>query len=307
MNVFDGTSRVLPFELGAPFTVIDGGLSTVLEELGHHSSGLLWTAQLVLDQPEVIVAAHRRFVEAGAEVAITASYQASVAGFERAGADRARAVAALRSTTELARRSGARIVAASVGPFGATLGDGSEYHGRYEASWDEVRRFHRRRLEVLVDTGPDLLAIETIPGRVEAEIILDEVSRCSELASWLTMSCRPDGTTSAGEPFEQAVAAFESSPSLAAIGVNCTAPDAVGALLRAARQVTSLPLVAYPNHGAHWDADRECWLGQGDVRFAEYLPDWIASGVRLVGGCCGVGTDAIARLVRLRAELGSRA
>lgn len=305
MNRRERIARPFPFELGAPFTVIDGGLSTVLEELGHRSSGLLWTAQLVLDAPEVIVAAHRRFVDAGADVIITASYQASLAGFERAGAERSRASAALRSTTDLARRAGAPVVAASVGPFGATLGDGSEYHGQYEAGWDEVRRFHRARLEVLVDSGPDLLAIETIPGRVEAEIVLEEVERCTDLAAWLTMSCRADGTTCAGEPFGAAVAAVEGSSSLAALGVNCAAPGAVAELLVAARGATSLPLVAYPNHGASWDAEGECWLGDGDDQLDRHLPGWLAAGARLVGGCCGVGSDAIARLAQRRAALGS--
>jgi homocysteine S-methyltransferase len=301
-----GGRRPVPFELGEPFTVVDGGLSTALEQLGHRSTGLLWTAQLVLDDPDVLIEAHRLFVDAGAEVVITSSYQASVAGFERAGVDRARAVAGLRSTTDLARRAGAPVVAASVGPFGATLGDGSEYHGRYDAGWTEIRRFHRERLQILVDTGPDLLAIETIPGRVEAEIVLEEVERCSDLAAWLTMSCRGDGTTCAGERFDDAVAAIEGSSSLVAIGINCTAPEAVSELLESARSVTALPFVVYPNHGAQWDPDGECWLGDGDDQFDRHLPAWLALGTRLIGGCCGVGPASVAQLVRLRSALGSQ-
>lgn len=296
--------RPVAFEWGAPFTVLDGGLSTALEGLGRRPQGLLWTAQLVLDEPEVIVAAHRGFVEAGAEVIITASYQASVTGFERAGASRAEAVDALQRTTELARRAGAAVVAASVGPFGATLGDGSEYHGRYDATWDEVRRFHRERLEILAATGPDLLAVETIPGRVEAEIVLEEVARCSDLRAWLAMSCRTDGTTSAGERFEHAVAALAPAPCLVAIGVNCSAPDAVTGLLEAAKPVTTLPFVVYPNHGAAWDAEAECWLGDGDDRLDRRVPSWLTAGARLIGGCCGVGPAAIARLARLRSAPG---
>ncbi|MEX0846642.1 MAG: homocysteine S-methyltransferase family protein, partial [Ilumatobacteraceae bacterium] len=207
------------------FTVVDGGLSTALESLGHHPAGLLWTAQLVIEQPEVVVAAHRLFVDAGAEVIITSSYQASVAGFENAGVSRSEAVRALASTTELARRSGAATVAASVGPYGATLGDGSEYHGRYDASWDDVRAFHHDRIAVLVDSGPDLMAVETIPGLIEAEIVLDELQRAGAPMAWLTMSCVDGVHTCAGDVFADVVAAL--APGVFAVGVNCTAPPLV--------------------------------------------------------------------------------
>ena len=283
------------------FTVVDGGLSTALEALGHHPTGLLWTAQLVVEQPDVIVAAHRLFVDAGAEVIITSSYQASVAGFERAGLSHADAVRALASTTDLARRAGARTVAASVGPFGATLGDGSEYHGRYEASWDEVRRFHRERIAVLVGSGPDLMAVETIPGRVEAEIVLDELQRAGAPRAWLTMSCVDEVHTCAGDVFAEVVAV--TAPALFAVGVNCTAPPFVTPLLASARPVTDLPFVVYPNHGRAWDAEHECWVGDGDDHLAERVAEWVALGAEFVGGCCGVGPDGVARIVAARAAL----
>lgn len=178
-----------PAWIGQPFTIVDGGLSTALEALGSPPVGRLWTAQLVIDRPEMIVQAHRRFVDAGAEVVITASYQASIEGFVRAGLDRARARAALASTTELARRAGAPFVAASIGPFGAALGDGSEYHGRYAAAWDEVRAYHRSRFEVLADTDCDLFAIETIPTEIEAGIVVDELARATSLPAWLSVTC----------------------------------------------------------------------------------------------------------------------
>jgi homocysteine S-methyltransferase len=288
--------------LRAPFTVVDGGLSTALEQLGHRSTGLLWTAQLVIDQPDVVVAAHRSFVEAGADVVISSSYQASVAGFERAGLGRAEAVAALRSTTDLARRSGASVVAASVGPFGATLGDGSEYHGRYEASWDEVRAFHRERIAVLVDSAPDIVAIETIPGRVEAEIVLDELERAGSPPAWLTMSCTDDVHTCAGDVFADVVDAVTGSPVLFAVGVNCTAPALVSPLLAGARAATGLPFVVYPNHGRAWDAEGECWVGEGDDHLETRVTEWLAAGARLIGGCCGVGPEGVARLVAARRQ-----
>jgi len=291
-----------------PFTVIDGGLSTALEALGHRPAGLLWTAQLVLDAPEVVVAAHRSFVDAGAEIVITSSYQASVDGFARAGADPARARRALASTTQLARRAGAELVASSIGPFGAILGDGSEYHGRYDASWAEVRRFHRARIEVLADTGPDLFAVETVPSLVEAQIVVEELSARSRIPAWVCFSCRDATTTCAGDDVGAAAAAAVSAGDglVGAVGVNCTDPRHVASLLAGEAAATGLPLVAYPNHGRAWDGARGCWVGDEEVAadaLAAAIPSWIDLGARFVGGCCGIGAPALRRIAAARAEL----
>ncbi len=286
--------------LREPFTVIDGGLSTALEELGEQPSGLLWTASALVDRPHVITEAHRRYVDAGADIVISASYQASEVGFVAAGHSAAEARRLLASTTALARASGAPLVAASVGPFGACLGDGSEYHGRYDAAWADVRAFHRSRLEVLVDSGPDLFAVETIPSLVEAEIIVDELRRLTDAPAWATFACRDGSHTCGGDALSTAVAAI--APAVDAIGVNCTAPRFVGGLLSSAH--TDLPLVVYPNHGAAWDSDHKCWIGPtGGSEIPGYVPAWREAGVRLIGGCCGVGTAGIRALVALRDSL----
>lgn len=280
----------------APFMVLDGGLSTALELLGHHSRGLLWTARLLLDQPEVVVAAHRSFVEAGAEVLISASYQASLKGFIQAGCSPQRARQLLASTTQLARQAGAPLVAASIGPFGATLGDGSEYHGRYDASWPEIRRFHRERIAVLADTGPDLFAVETIPSSFEAEIILEELQG---KPAWLAFSCSDERHTCGGEPFSQAVARLNEAH-LLAIGINCTDPKHVTPLLQSAATVHHRPWVVYPNHGQLWDPIRECWSGDSEVQLEHYATEWVKLGARLIGGCCGTGPEHIRALVKFR-------
>lgn len=286
----------------APFTVLDGGLSTALERLGHDVTGPLWTARLVLEDPEAVVAAHAAYAEAGAEVLISASYQASVDGFVRAGCRPDAARSALAATTALARRAARRVgrtvlVAASCGPFGAVLADGSEYHGRYDASWEEVRRFHRERLAVLADSGPDLVAVETIPTRVEAEIVLGELAAHPALAAWVSFSCADAAATGGGDRIEDAVAAAVASPNVVAVGVNCTAPAHVAELLRRARDVTELPLVAYPNHGGRWDGAHDRWVGPAcGLDVERDLDPWLAAGACLVGGCCGIGPDAIAVL-----------
>lgn len=285
-----------------PFAVLDGGLSTALEELGERPAGALWTAHTLLERPEVVTAAHRAAVAAGADVVISSSYQASEEGFVAAGLDPSSARRLLASTTEVARRSGARLVACSVGPYGAFRADGSEYHGRYDATWDEVRAFHRRRLEVLADSGPDLFAIETMPSAAEADIVVDELRRRTETPAWVSFTCRDERSTCAGDLFAAAVAAVRDEVQL--VGVNCTAPQHVQELLHSVGR--SVPMVVYPNHGGVWDATTKCWADPADGGgLVDLAPSWVASGAVAIGGCCGVGTDGVAALARLRDRLRS--
>lgn len=286
--------------LREPFTVIDGGLSTALEQLGERPAGLLWTAATLIDRPQVITAAHRLYVEAGADVVITASYQASVPGFMAAGVEAKQAHRLLAATTDLARAAGADVVACSVGPYGACLGDGSEYGGRYEASWAEVRAFHRERLAVLVDTEPDVFAIETMPSAAEAEIVVEELRNRSSAPAWVAFTCSDDRHTCSGDMF--ADAAERVAGQVTAVGVNCTAPRYVAPLLRSLSALPlATPLVVYPNHGAAWDAEHDCWVGPtGGEEIPGLVPTWLAAGARLIGGCCGVGPQGVRALAALR-------
>jgi len=283
----------------SPFTVVDGGLSTALEALGHRPSGLLWTAEMLLQHSADIVAAHRSFVEAGAEVIITSSYQASQRGFTQAGCSPSEARRLLASTTELARQSGALKVAASLSCYGAILGDGSEFNGCYDLPWSEVRRFHRERIEVLADTGPDLFAIETIPSGTEAEIILEELQACTSTPAWVSFTCQDHKRTWSGEALAQAVSRLNAAP-LLAVGVNCTAPHLVSPLLESLASVSSIPLLAYPNRGGRWDS-LQGWQGINPaLDWPVLVPQWLARGASWIGGCCGVGPAEIAGLFQFR-------
>ncbi|QNN51337.1 homocysteine S-methyltransferase [Nocardioides mesophilus] len=285
--------------------ILDGGLSTALAARGHDLSDALWTARLLRDAPEEVAAVHRTYYEAGAEVATTASYQASVAGFGNAGLSRAEAEDLLRLSVTLARevrdeqvaRDGRRrLVAASVGPYGAVLADGSEYRGRYGLSAARLRDFHLPRIETLAAAGPDLLAVETVPDLDEAEVlvgILDQVG----LPAWLSYSVS-GGRTRAGQPLEDAFAVAAGSPAVVATGVNCCAPADVLPALEVAARVSGRPGVAYPNSGQGWDSGTRTWSGDTayDVTLA---PSWVAAGAAWVGGCCQVGPDDIATLSAL--------
>lgn len=277
--------------------VLDGGLSTVLGEAGCDLSSDLWTAALLRDSPDQVVAAHARYLAAGAQVSTTASYQASVDGFASAGIDRTEAEALIRDSVALARRagesSGQPWVAASVGPYGAALADGSEYRGDYGVSRHTLRDFHARRLDVLAVAQPDMFAVETIPDVREAEVLvplLDEIG----VDAWFSYAVA-DGRTRAGQSLDEAFAVLAGSTSLIAAGVNCCAPGEVLEALLAVRDAGIPAGVAYPNQGRVWDSAHHTWTGDATFDLA-LVPGWIEAGARLIGGCCEVGPDHIAAL-----------
>jgi S-methylmethionine-dependent homocysteine/selenocysteine methylase len=285
-------------------TVLDGGLATELEAQGADLSDALWSARVLADDPSRVVAAHRAFVAAGADVAITGSYQASFGGYARAGVEHDRAAELMWRSVSLARSAGARIVAASVGPYGATLADGSEYTGRYGLTVAQLREFHRERLHVLASAGPDLLAVETIPSLPEVEAICAELSSV-DVPAWVSMTTT--GTaTAAGEPLAEAFAIADSCPAVIAVGVNCVPPAVVAQALRVAASVTAKPLVAYPNSGERWDAAGRTWTGEPAIS-TDLVRSWLELGARYVGGCCRVGPVQISRIAHAAREWDNRA
>jgi homocysteine S-methyltransferase len=283
--------------------VLDGGLATWLEAAGHDLSDELWSARLIADDPAAIVAAHRDYLAAGASVVITASYQATVAGFLRHGHEPATARRLLMSSVDLAREARSATtrplwIAASVGPYGAALADGSEYRGRYGLTRAELVRFHRPRLEILAEAGPDVLALETVPDLREAEALLTALDGLG-VPAWLSYTIDGDRTR-AGQPLAEAFALAAGHPGIVAVGVNCSSPADATAAVPVAARTAGLPVVVYPNSGERWDT-REArggrWVGEAtDV--AGLASRWIADGARLVGGCCRVGPKAIAAIAR---------
>ncbi|AXI76620.1 homocysteine S-methyltransferase [Peterkaempfera bronchialis] len=297
--------------LAAGPVVLDGGLSNQLEAAGHDLSDALWSARLLEDRPEAITEAHLAYFTAGADVVITSSYQATFEGFARRGIGRAAAARLLRRSVELgreavrrAREQGARRplwVAASVGPYGAMLADGSEYRGRYGLTVAELERFHRPRLEVLAGAGPDVLALETVPDADEGRALLRAV-RGLGVPVWLSYSVA-GGRTRAGQPLEEAFGLAAEADEVVAVGVNCCAPEDADAAVEVAARTTGKPVVVYPNSGEAWDAGARAWRGRSTFG-PERVAAWTGAGARLVGGCCRVGPTEIARLASVLAPGG---
>ena len=277
-------------------TKLDGGLSTALENNGNKLTTSLWTGELILAKPSEITKAHLDFINAGSEIIITSSYQISYLGCGKRGWSQAQTDDALRASTHLAKdavTASGRVVkvAASVGPYGAALADGSEYKGNYGVTKSFLKDFHARRLEVLISTSPDLLALETMPDTFEVEVLLELLSDCP-IPYWVSYSCKAGSQTNAGQSFTEAVSLAKNAM---AVGINCTAPELITDLLLSAEGIK--PFVVYPNSGRSWNAKTKEWEGSSQAGFDELLiKSWISAGAQIIGGCCGIGADEILNL-----------
>lgn len=282
--------------LAAGPVVLDGGLGTLLENRGQDLSSQLWSARLLVESPDVIRAAHREFFDAGAQVGISASYQVSYEGLAAVGIDRNETEQLLRLSVSLVAAArddsgGSGWVAASVGPYGAMLADGSEYRGDYRLSVAELRAWHAPRLRVLADAGADALAIETIPCLAEVEAVLAELDGTG-VQAWLAVTAAM-GALRSGESLAEAYALADSVDEILGVGINCSDPLDVASAIEAARSVTSKPIVVYPNSGEQWDAKNRSWMGQAGFP-SSLVREWRDAGASLIGGCCRVGPAEIA-------------
>ena len=275
---------------------VDGGLSTALELNGNRLTTSLWTGELIRTAPDQITRAHLDFINAGAEIIITSSYQLSYLGCGNRGWTDSQTDEAFFKSTQLAKdavkQSGKDVkVAASVGPYGAALADGSEYRGNYGVGKSTLKDFHAKRLEILIASNPDILALETMPDTQEVEVLLDLLND-SPIPYWVSYSCKEGNQTNAGQSFASAV---DLAQGAMAVGVNCTPPELISGLLSNA--ISTIPYVVYPNSGRKWDAVTKEWLGSSDIGFSDSLvSEWIDLGAEFIGGCCGIGPKEIASL-----------
>jgi len=311
---------VLDRMLASRAMVLDGGLGTELERRGSDLGDPLWSARLLAEDPEAIVAAHLAYFRAGAQVATTASYQATFEGFSARGITGDQAADLLRRSVQLASEARRRyvaelaiddpasnralLVAASIGPYGAMLADGSEYSGDYGLTVDELRDFHRPRLEVLASSDADLLAFETVPSVDEGRALVELLQEHPGVVAWLSFSCRDGAHTRRGERIEEAFDLARDAPGIVALGINCTEPVYVDELIRRAADRTDLPVIAYPNGGERWDATGRRWSGAGSEDIPGKVGGWLSSGARIVGGCCRVGPETIGRIAAVATAAG---
>lgn len=291
--------------------LLDGGLSNELESQSCNLNQKLWSAKLLESNPEAIVLAHLAYLESGARCIITSSYQATLPGFISIGYDAQSAADLILKSVELAEEARSRfmsvhpaafkpLIAASIGPYGAYLADGSEYRGNYGISEKELTDFHEPRIRLLNISTADIIACETIPDFNEAAV-LSELLKNSDKPAWVSFSCKDGEHINDGTPVAECAALFKNHPTVFAIGVNCTSPEFVSSLIQSIKKESgNKKIVVYPNSGAVYDAETKTWSGFSAQSFSERLvKEWLALGADIIGGCCGVGPQQINQMAAI--------
>ncbi len=283
--------------------LLDGGLSNVLESQGCNLDHPLWTAEILLSDPEKVIAAHSEYLKAGSQILITSSYQATIPGLTAGGLSDKEAENVLIKSIELAREAVKRftrdnpqkpkaLVAASIGPYGAYLADGSEYHGDYNIDRKKLRYFHERKIRLLDDSDADLLACETIPSLEETFVLAELLAQCRK-ESWVSFSCKDDHHLNDGSPITAAVEKLSSVEQVFAIGVNCTRPEYISGLISSMNSINhKKKVIIYPNTGEVYDATTKSWSGEKGIP-STHVKEWINLGADIIGGCCRIGPDEI--------------
>ena len=293
----------------SPFVLLDGAMATELEARGCDLADSLWSAKVLMENPQLIYDVHLDYFRAGAQVAITASYQATPEGFAARGLDETQSRALIARSVELARQARdayraenpaakGLLIAGSIGPYGAYLADGSEYRGDYQRSAQAFQDFHRPRIDELLEAGADLLACETLPSFDEIRALAQLLVEYPVAQAWFSFTLRDSQHLSDGTPLRDVLAFLADYPQILAVGINCIALENTVDALSYLHSQTPLPLVVYPNSGEHYDAVTKTWHHHGEAcaTLEGYLPEWLAAGAKLIGGCCRTTPKDIAAL-----------
>ncbi|OXA62711.1 homocysteine S-methyltransferase [Folsomia candida] len=295
--------------------LLDGGLSNDLNNrvpFDLHKEPL-WTAKALITDPDAVVATHLEYLQAGADIIETSSYQATLEGFKdfmKVDSDSGKKY--IRDSVTLAKvavdkfkaldESCSRfpLVAGSIGPYGVLRCDGSEYSGSYmtTVTKSEIEDMHLPRIMSLVDGGADILAIETMPSLEEVKIILDLVKLHSPNTNvWVSFSIKEGKPcqTAFGDPMEDAFKTVATYAQVVACGINCCMPKDVETFLKNVKvykAIRPLEIIVYPNSGQDW-VPGQGWIKSPVPTLDTYLSSWISLGANIVGGCCQVGPDQI--------------
>lgn len=278
--------------------LLDGALATELESYGCELDDPLWSAKVLLEKPEAIKDVHASYYRAGADISITASYQATTDGFAQRGLSEEEAVTLIKKTVTLAGEARDEVwrenlerprplTAASVGPYGAYLADGSEYSGHYGVTDQVLFDFHQPRIQALVEAGADVLAVETLPSLQEAKVIGSILQEYPSASAWISFTLKDGQSISEGTPLKEVASALEGNTHVAAIGVNCAPLEHAAEALQELNRCSSKPLIVYPNSGEDYDPETKTWHGSASrLDFHEQSKLWYEHGARIIGGCC---------------------
>ena len=293
--------------------ILDGAFGTELERKGYDINDSLWSAKFLMEKPEAIAEVHKDYLEAGSDCVTTASYQATYEGFMKRGMSEEEAKALIQSSVKIAQKvrddfwsepknhtnRQKPLVAASIGPYGAYLADGSEFRGDYGLSLEDLKAFHTKRLATLIETKPDLLACETIPCLIEAQALCELLTAYPDVYAWVSFSAKDGKHINSGESIKTCAAYLDAVPNVVAIGINCTAPQYIESLIDEITTASSKPIIVYPNGGATYNALTKTWDGiSKSSSYGKMAQMWYEKGAKLIGGCCQTTPMDIAQVAK---------
>ena len=292
--------------------IIDGALASELQRRGCDLNDSLWSAKVLIEQPELIQQVHYDYFKAGADCAITASYQATPMGFAQKGIELEESIKLIKTSVKLAQQAKmqylndikqdkALLIAGSVGPYGAYLANGSEYTGDYQLSESEFIAFHKDRVTALIDAGVDILACETMPSFLEIKALVKLIQQFPMVNCWFSLTLKDQQHISDGTPLTEVIEYLNSIEQIVSVGINCIALEKVTPALEVLSKLTSKPLIVYPNSGEQYDPTTKQWHKNHDhnCTFANQLDVWINLGAKLIGGCCQTTPDDIVEIHQL--------
>lgn len=293
--------------------ILDGAFGTELERKGYDINDSLWSAKFLMEKPEAIGEVHKDYLEAGSDCVTTASYQATFEGFMKRGMSEQEAKALIQSSVKIAQnirdtfwkdaknhdKRQKPLVAASVGPYGAYLADGSEFRGNYGLSMDELMDFHRKRLVTLIEAKPDLLACETIPCLLEAQALCKLLEAFPTMSAWVSFSAKDGTHINSGESIRECAQFLDTQKQIIAIGINCTAPQYIESLIGEIKAVSTKPIIVYPNGGSTYNALTKTWDGLSQsASYGKMAHSWYEKGASIIGGCCQTTPFDIAQIAQ---------
>ncbi|OCG25505.1 homocysteine S-methyltransferase [Gilliamella sp. App2-1] len=294
------------------YIIIDGALASELQHRGCDLNDSLWSAKVLIEKPELIRQVHYDYFKAGADCAITASYQASPLGFKKKGITFEESIKLIKTSVELAQqaklqylnetnRNKTLLIAGSVGPYGAYLANGSEYTGDYQLTESEFIVFHRDRIQALIDAKVDILACETLPSFAEIKALVKLIQQFPTINAWFSLTLKDAQHLSDGSPLSQVIDYLNNIEQIVSIGINCIALESVTPALEVLNKLTSKPLIVYPNSGEQYNPITKQWHKnhQHNCTFSNQLPTWVKLGAKLIGGCCQTTPNDIEEIVRL--------
>lgn len=281
--------------------ILDGALGTQMQNHGFNINDSLWSAKFLDENPDAIKLVHKEYLEAGADCIISSSYQASLEGFLEKGFNEEKATHLISSSIKIAKdtrdefwesyKNSDRLkplIAASIGPYGAYLANGAEYSGNYEISEEKLSSFHEKRLDTIMQMHPDIIACETIPLFSEVKILSKLLEKYEHTTSWICLSAKNENLTNAGDNIEEVISWLNTQKHIDAIGINCTAPQYISALIKKIKRISDKLIVIYPNGGSAYNPISKIWESSltDPEEFAKMAFLWNSLGADIIGGCC---------------------